>query len=482
MKNFKKYLKNIALLFILFSVISCNDEYLNLVPNSVITEVNFYTTETEVENAIINMYDGIQGINDTRSDSNHAIQIEYYVTEMRSDNTRSKSGEGDAGEFDLFTIRSTNSFLADYYRSFYNVIFRANVVLQNLDVVSDANRVKFEAEAKFVRAYAYFNLVRLYGDIPLLDRVISPSEKDVQFTRVAADKIYELIVSDFNFAVNNLENGPIRRASKAGAQGLLAKVYLTLERYTDAQLLIEKVMEGSFSLESNFEDVFYNESNNEVIFSIGFETASALDSQNFSAEFLNGVGRTVGVNYVTQDAKAALDAMGGNRKDVSYRQDLIQTTQNQVAKFLPDGRDGGVNGKTFTGTDPRLAGNDWIVLRYADILLMHAEAIMANNDETSVTAAIDSYMEVKVRAGFDATADRPATLTKEDLLNERRVELAFENHRLFDLIRFGKAQEILSAFSSTTGGSFSSTDLLLPIPQYEINLSNGLLSQNPGYN
>jgi RagB, SusD and hypothetical proteins. len=118
-----------------------------------------------------------------------------------------------------------------------------------------------------------------------------------------------------------------------------------------------------------------------------------------------------------------------------------------LQKFLPDGRDGGVNGKTFTGTDPRLAGNDWIVLRYADILLMHAEAILANNNETSSSNAIDSYMKVKVRAGFDAIADRPVTLTKDDLLKERRVELAFENHRLFDLIRFNKAQEVLSAFS-----------------------------------
>lgn len=482
MKNIIKQLKYITLFFVVFATISCDDEFLNTIPTSVISEAAFYETEEQIQSAIINMYDGIQGVNDTRSNSNHAIQIEYYVTEMRSDNTRSKNGEGDAGEFDTFTLRPTNGFVADYYRSFYNVVFRANTVLENLDVVSEGNRAKFEAEAKFVRAYAYFNLVRLFGDIPLVDKVITPADKEIQFTRVATNTVYDFIIDDFSFAADNLENGSRRTASKAAAQGLLAKVYLTLGRYLEAQVLLEEVMNANFILEPNFNDIFYNETNNEVIFSIGFESASALDSQNFSAEFLNGVGRTVGVNYVTADAVAALESSGGNRTAVSYRVDPSQTTENQVTKFLPDGRDGGINGKTFTGSDPRLAGNDWIILRYADILLMHAEAIMGANEETTNSNAIDSFMEVKARAGFDVVADRPAALTKDELLNERRVELAFENHRLFDLIRFGKAVEILTPFSANTGGSFSSTDLLLPIPQYEINLSDGLLSQNPGYN
>jgi hypothetical protein len=332
MKHFIKQYKTFAMVGLLFSLLSCGDEYLNPVPTSVITATGFYETEEQVESAIYNMYDGIQGVNDTRSDTNHGVQIEYYVTEMRSDNTRSKSGEGDAGEFDLFTIRSTNGFIADYYRSFYNVIFRANTVLDNLEAVSAERKAAFEAEAKFVRAYAYFNLVRLYGDIPLIDRVITPSEKEIQFTRVPTENIYNLIISDFEFAINNLENGDVRRASKAAAQGLLAKVYLTLSEHTKAQLLLEDVMQEGFILEPDFSNVFYDEGNKEVIFAIGFESGAPLDSQNFSAEFLNGVGRTVGVNYVTQDAVAALNDLGGNRTAVSYRQDLIQTTQKPSCK------------------------------------------------------------------------------------------------------------------------------------------------------
>ena len=174
-------------------------------------------------------------------------------------------------------------------------------------------------------------------------------------------------------------------------------------------------MSGGFALEANFRDVFFNESNSEVIFSIGYSSGLALDSQNFSAEFLNGVGRTVGVNYVTDDAKAFMEASGGDRTVVSMRTDPIQPTQTQVIKFLPDGFDGGSDGKTFD-FDARLAGNDWIVLRYADILLMHVEAIMGSSSETNAAAALASFQQVRDRAGL---TDAVSSITKDDLLAER---------------------------------------------------------------
>jgi hypothetical protein len=236
-------------------------------------------------------------------------------------------------------------------------------------------------------------------------------------------------------------------------------------------------MSDGFALEANFRDVFFNESNSEVIFSIGYSSGLALDSQNFSAEFLNGVGRTVGVNYVTDDAKAFMEANGGDRTVVSMRTDPIQPTQTQVTKFLPDGFDGGSDGKTFD-FDARLAGNDWIVLRYADILLMHVEAIMGSSNETNATAALASFQQVRDRAGL---TDAVTSITKDDLLAERRAELAFENQRLYDIMRFGKGIDILGAYAVAIGANFTSNDLLLPFPQIEIGLSKGLLEQNPGY-
>ena len=467
-----KHLKYLALFFVGALITSCEDDFLEPALSSAINGGSYYNNATELETAVVNMYDGLQGVNSTSAGDNHATQVEFYLTEMRSDNTRTKAQEGEAAQFESFAVEATNGIVADYYRSFYNVIFRANLVLANLEAAG-TSAAQFEAEAKFVRAYAYFNLVRLYGDIPLVTSLTGPADTDVAYTRVASDDVYDLIQADLNTAISGLDNSYRTRASKAGAQALLAKVELTRGNYGEARSLLESVVAtGNYSLESNFHDVFYDEDNSEIIFSIGYETGG-IDSQNFSAEWLNAVGRTSGVNYVTADVRTAFDTYGGNRTAVSFRQDESQATEYQVAKYFPNGELG-----PQYASDPTKAGNDWIVLRYADVLLMHVESILAGSNATTDAAALASFQAVRDRAGLPTAVTE---VTKDMLLNERRVELAFENHRLFDLMRMGAAQDVLSAFSSTNGYGFSSTDLLLPIPQVEIGLSKGALSQNPGY-
>jgi hypothetical protein len=473
-----KHIKYIALLIIVSVITSCSSDFLEPAPDSGITADSYFNNANELETGVIAIYDAWQGVNSTSLDDNHSVQYEFYLTEMRSDNTRTKSQEGEAAQFEFYNVQATNGIVANYYASMYNIIFRTNIVLENLGVINNADKaVAFEAEAKFNRALAYFNLVRLYGDVPLIDKVISPLNVEVQYTRVATSTIYELIVNDLTTAVSGLDNTYKTRASKAAAQALLAKVHLTLGNYSEAQTLCEAVIGSGFGLMDNFNDVFYQERNKEIIFAIGYESALSSDSQNFSAEWMNGVGRTSGVNYVTNDVIAALDAHGGNRTQYSYRNDASQTTQNQVAKYLPNGESGGADGKTFVN-DATLAGNDWIVLRYADVLLMHVEAILAGANETVDSQALASFQKVRDRAGLTTTV---TIVTKDALLLERRVELAFENHRLFDLIRFGRAESVLSTFSAVNGLGYSSSDLLLPIPQREINLSKGLMSQNAGY-
>lgn len=483
MKNKPNILKYITALVMLLGFSSCQD-FLSPDPTSAINGETFFTTESDFDLATLSMYDAIAGVNSTNSNDNHSLQVEFYLTEMRSDNTETKAQEGEAAQFESFTVEATNGIVADYYRSFYEVIYRANLILDNLGAIS--NTGTYEAEAKFVRAYAYFNLVRLFGDVPLVDHTLGIDETSVQFTRVSSSSIYDFIIADLTTAIDGLDNTHKNRASKAAAQALLAKVYLTLgTNYIDAQLLCEDVMSSGFMLEPNFKDVFFNELNDEIIFAISYVGDNTLDSQNYSAEMLNAVGRTSGVNYVTEDAAAALDALGGNRTMYSYRIDSGQPTKKQVVKHIPNGDTN--LGIDPTSSNPTLAGNDWIVLRYADVLLMHVEAIMAGGNETSAQSALDSFELVRLRAGL--TGDDDGTITKDELLNERRVELAFENHRLFDLIRFNKAQEVLSAFADANNADtaidivyqYSATDLLLPIPQREINLSNGALSQNPGY-
>ena len=384
--------------------------------------------------------------------------------------------EGEPAQFESFAVEATNGVVYDYYRSSYDVIFRANTVLENLEAASDEARGTFEGEAKFVRAYTYFNLVRLWGPVPLVDKVISITDEDIQFTRVDASTIYSLIISDLQTAVANLDNSNYGRASKAAAEALLAKVYLTRGNYAEARALCESVKSSGFELEDNFKDVFFSERNNEIIFAIEYVGDDSQDSQNFSAEWLNAVGRSSGLNYVTTEAVEALDMYGGNRTLYSYRIDSDQPTQNQVVKYIPNGDD--TLGIDPTSGDPTLAGNDWIVLRYADVLLMHVEAIMAGGPSTADPSALDSFQKVRDRAGL---TDAVASISKEELLNERRVELAFENQRWYDLLRFDVGYGILEQFAADNGYGFSATDLLLPLPQREINLGGGLLEQNPGY-
>ena len=470
---------------VLFSIVFLGSCDLDPIPTSAIVVDNFFNNDDEILAGIINIYDGLQGSNPLEGDGGFnnphlAIQVEYQMGEVLSDNARTKSGSPQGFDFETFTVLPQTAAVITYYRSMYNIIFRANLVLENLGNASEANVNRFEAEARFLRAYAYFNLVRFYGDVPLVDRILNTEEEEdrvIAFTRVNEDTIYNFIIDDLEFAVNGgLDNSSRSRASLAAVQTILAKVYLTLGQYGQAQGLLESVIaSGDYSLEPNFFDIFYTEANNETIFSIGFDDTLVNDSQGFSAEFLDAVGRGTGSNYATAELVEALENNGGDRTQFTIREDPGNPGLFQTVKFLPIPDP---NVGTFTvPSNPRIAGNDWIVTRYADVLLLHAEAILAGADQTTSSAALESFNAVRVRAGLD-----PQTvITRQLIMDERRVELAFENHRFLDLKRFGVAQEVLAAFSAANSHDFQAFELLLPIPGPEIAISQGVLTQNPGY-
>lgn len=489
-----KYIKYLtfAITGILFS--SCDtDEFLNPLPDSAIVAESFFQSDDDVLAGIIGIYDAVQGVNENTESSsaryNRGVQLEYLLTEHRSDNTRSKTLEGSRADFHRYIVEPDNIQSEDYWQSMYEIIFRANNVLKYVDKADAVNINKYSAEAKFLRAYAYFNLVRLYGAVPLVTTVAGPDEKELLFTRVEESKVYEQIIVDLQDGVAYLDNSHKSRASKAAAQGILAKVYLTQAspNYAVAQKLCEDVINSTeFSLESNFKDVFYNELNDEIIFAVQYLSGNPEESQGFSSEFTSykRQGRQDGLNIVNPNLAEDFIAEGGNRTAISYAAfgddaELPVPENAEVIKFLPDGSDISDSNLPTYGGAPANAGNDWIILRYSDVLLMHAEAIMAGGNTTD-GSAIDSYMKVRVRAGFDAVVDRPTVLTVDALLLERRVELAFENHRFFDLLRLGVAHDVLGAHATAMGyTSYNIRRLLLPIPSREINLSDGILTQNP---
>ena len=485
-----KHIKFLVFAITGFIFTSCNtDEFLNPVPDTVVTVESFFQTDADVLAGIIGIYDAIQGVNENTTTSltraNRGVQFEHLLTEHRTDNTRNKTLEGSKSDFHRYVVDANNVESEDYYQSMYEVIFRANNVLDYIDIADENNRAKYVAEAKFLRAYAYFKLVRLYGDVPLVTSVLGPLDKEALFTRIPKAQIYEQIIEDLQEAINVLDNTQKARASKAAAQGILAKVYLTQANpnYSGAQQLCESIINSmEFDLEPNYHDVFYNELNNEIIFAIQYATGNPNESQSFSSEFTSGArrqGREDGQNIVNDNLIADFELIGGDRTSVSY---FTFPDATEVIKYLPDGSDLSNPAAPTYGGSARDAGNDYIVLRFADVLLMHVEAVLAGGEATVDSGALASFRRIRDRA-FPATAPNAiASVTKEDLLRERRVELAFENQRYFDLVRFGVLDAVLSAHSAEMGYVYDSRKAsLLPIPAREINISEGLLTQNPGY-
>ena len=440
----------------------CGEDHLDLEPISAIRDDGFYSTTEEIEVGVLAIYDGLQQV----------PLREFALTEMRSDNTRTNLREGDWAQFEFLDVESTNVAVADYWSANYNAIFRANLILENSDVVENETlRAQFNAEAKFARAMAHFNLVRAYGDVPILDRVIGlGAEGEEYYDRDPAANVLEFIVDDLEDAMASLPSrGGIAegRATNGAAKALLAKVYLTQDNYVDAEVLLsELVTDANYALQENYNDVFYSERNSEIIFAIQYRDDDAQESQDFSFEMtVDGVGS--GLNYITDEFIAALEPGDTIRSKTLFS----EVDPLEVGKFIT------------ASSDARLCGNDWIVLRLADVLLMHAEAIMAGAESTSNPRAITSYNAVRERAELPTLAPGGSEeLTKQMLLHERRVELAFENHRFYDLIRFDEAINVLSVFAEDNGFAFSPNDLRLPIPQLEINVSNDKLKQNEGYN
>ncbi len=465
--------------------VSCDtEEYLNPLPDTAVAVDAFFQTDADVLAGVVGIYDALQGVNENTvsniGDSNRGVQFEHLLTEHRTDNTRNATLEGSKADFHRYTVNANNVESEDYYASMYEVIFRANNILNFIEIADAGNQAKYTAEAKFLRAYAYFKLVRMFGDIPLVTSVVGPTENEALFTRIPAAQVYTQIVADLQEAVAVLDNSSKSRASRAAAQGILAKVYLTQPNpnYTGAQQLCEAIINsGTFDLESNFSDVFYSELNDEIIFAVQYITGNSAESQSFSSEFTSGgrrQGQEDGQNIVNDNLIADFELAGGNRTVVSY---MTFPDATEVTKFLPEGSDVTATPPTYGGSS-RDAGNDYIALRYADVLLMHVEAIMAGGASTNNSAALTSFQKVRDRAGL---TDAVSNITKEDLLLERRVELAFENQRWFDLLRFGVADAVLSAHATEMGYVFDARKLLLPIPAREINISGGLLTQNPGY-
>lgn len=500
----------------LFSCKKVIDVYPESNPNT----ATYYSNPAEIRIALSGVYNGMRD----------PLFYEWQVSELRTDNSKqgqpgsTASTNRDYSDLDMFTPSTAHQGIYNYWLQSYNNIRNANVVLQKLGVVYDENagivnladidmtitdvdRKQFAGEALFIRAYHYFNLVRLFGGVFLTHTPLSPAEGK-KMNRAGAADIYKMIEADLKAAASftstlkyaQIALTDLGRANSWSAKGLLAKVYLTENKKTEAIPLLQDVITNSgYSLRPTYAEVFStnSEMNSEILFSVRYKAGGLGQGAPFAnmwaplgtgSQVINGDGD--GLNYPTADLDTATN--GDTRKST-----LIgvfgtgSAAKYYVKKFF----------SAVVISDD--AENDFPVLRYADILLMLAEA------QGYTPASIDLLNSVRPRAGltlYTATDINSTAAFEKALSNERRIEFAFENQRFFDLLRFNKtmttvtieqtmkdhfldeynthyrlyvapAPTLLELYSNTTP-----EHMLLPIPQREIDTNTQLtIPQNPGY-
>ena len=479
----------IAIALLGFSFSSCSD-FLEQNPQTDLSENDFYKTADDILSAVNGAYSSLQ---------EGDIYGNWYVFgEIPSDNTRNQlSGSVTTqNEFDQFYIDTQNSMIANFWKAAYKVINRTNTILGRIDGIEIntelANRYKLEC--KFIRALMYFNLVRVYGDVPLVLKEISISES-YDILREPKENVYNQIIADLKEAqdlpvsYSTAEDG---RATQGAAKALLANVYMTLHKYAEAEtILAEIINSGRYSLLENtpgslnidgYKNVFspVNHNSKEGIFEIQFLKGGYGEGSNYANNFapensgtnVVAVGGTGGNNIPEMDIYNAYEE-GDLRRDFPMSLGYYDNRKNNewvesryVCKFMD---------VPYQNND---ASNNYPVIRYADVILMYAEALNQNGK----TAEACKYLNMTRRRGFgyQTTETSPVDLQTTDkaqfalmVEQERRVELAFENHRWFDLIRTGRAVEVMRS----KGFSLNETNLICPIPQKQIDV-NPKLTQN----
>lgn len=455
---------------------SCSD-FLDIEPDSSQSVTNSYKTESDIKQGVEGVYSALMGNAQYGGDF-------IYLMEIRSDNsfTESITNKGGAyGDIDLFRETSYNSLLEESWEGCYDGIKRCNLVLDKIDAVEMAEAIKnkYKGEMLFVRGLTYFNLVRLWGDVPLVTHFYDDPFEAFKLGRTPVAEVYQQIEEDLKNAASLL---PTARDSKRkgapiamSAKALLGKVLLTEGKYADALVVLKEVINsGTYSFMNSYADIFNtkNKNNAESVFEIQYSDAVTDLGSAFanifapigSKDVTGGIGSTEGNNEPTDDLLNAYED-GDVRKDVSIGS-------------LSDGRH---YCKKFVAKPvlPNQSDANFIVLRYTDVLMMYAECLLKTQSAVP-SEAVEIINKVRSRAGLSPLTDAEtstADALNEALQKERRLEFAFENQRWFDLLRTGKALETMNA----AGSNIKNYQLLFPVPQTQIDISPETMKQNAEY-
>lgn len=514
-------MKNIIKLFVVTSFLfaSC-EKNIDLFPLSNITTDNFYNNTADIQTALSGCYNSLRA----------PLLEEWKLTELRSDNTIQGSSASnsvpnrDLSDLDLFIPNTSHQAIYNYWIANYFNIRNINVILNSLNVnydattgtlkadsttvaISDADKKVLTSEAVTLRAYHYFNLVRLFGGVFLIHEPADPFQA-TSINRSSVADIYKLIIADLTYAAANgssikyasIPATSLGKVNAWTAKALLAKVYLTLNRKSDAIPLLNDIIANSgYGLNASYADNFTitNEMSKEILFAVRYKSGGIGQGSPFPNLFAPILSGTAVVNG---------DGSGYNTPCAELNS-VYNVLDNRNAVSI------GIYGKAYNNLYPKKlitpvsvksdGEGDWNVIRYPDVLLMLAEA------QGYSAASLALINQTRTRAGLPALTTATVTTVaqfEKELATERRLEFAFENVRWFDMLRYNTTMTTLDAVTTikanfsymwtghyskypaptpslaTIQGYVTNDKLLLPIPQREIdNNSKIVIPQNPGY-
>jgi starch-binding outer membrane protein, SusD/RagB family len=484
----KKYIIIISLFMFAISFISCND-FLDLEPlsNNIwiqneSSDSVIYKTADEVETALSGVYADFR---------NEYFELDYFVNgDAQSDDAYAGADNPNNFQIDDYSIDALNTNVSRDWAYLYAMIGKANIVINNTmscpdPALTDARKEEIIGEASFIRAYCYFYAVQLWGDVPLqltevqtVSAELLPEIYPLLFpARAPMDSVYKQIIKDLEVAVQVVKPTAVHKGfiTTGAVNAILAKVYATIEPrdYNKVVQYCDAVIAGPYSLLPNYDDLWGIEENtSESIFEINYEGTST--NSNWGASMFRGSDWKK-FNIPTNDLVKAFTDEGD---EIRMNSSIIFLEAGFPDTHWPIDNYPFINKwRQFSSPSPQ----NYIFLRLADILLLKAEAL---NELGDVQGAADLVDMIRNRVDLPNTTASDQSSMRLAIEKERRLELAFEGHRWFDLKRTGRAIEVMNNAVDGTGQSLgynlTENKLVWPIPQAELDRNNSLL-QNPGY-
>ncbi|OQP38663.1 carbohydrate-binding protein SusD [Niastella yeongjuensis] len=498
--------KNIFIIsgLLLFLITSCSRD-LNLKPISASTTVTFYANANDFTQGVYAAYSSLRTYPDRL----------LNLSETRSDNLYAVSDGGVRdweGINDFQKTIASNPYVGSAWTNNYNGIYKCNVLIDELakngSVINDnVLQTRMEAEAKFLRAFFYFDLIRTFGKVPLVDKPLSAAEA-LKIGRTAVSAVYDLVISDLKFASDNLpENVPSAekgRASKYAAKGMLALVYMTrsgptydiegpglgLNEWGQAVALLNEIIgSNKFSFLTSYPDIFNygNENNGEVVFDIQYVSGanpslgSTFPSLLVPDTYFRSMGKVdqngLSIRPISNSLFNSYEP-GDTRKAFSIKTGYVYNRDAETRSFYL---------KYLDTTKVPTKAVDWsvnyIVLRYTDVLMLKAECVL-HGAPGSLATDVDAVVnQVRTRAGLTT----PKTnITLPQLMDERRREFAAEGSRWHDLVRSGLVETVMTSWIAADDvqhkiSPFQKEYIIYPVPQSEMDVNQPLFQQNTGY-